>query len=114
MLARPGDKKWCLTQSMSGGEKTLTVIALVLGIQRYTPSPYYVLDEIDAALDDYNATQVAIMIKELSENSQFILITHRDVTMTKTDQLLGVSNVHGLTEVLNLNIKEALQYIAES
>ncbi|MFX1394004.1 MAG: chromosome segregation protein SMC [Promethearchaeota archaeon] len=114
MLARPGDKKWCLTQSMSGGEKTLTVIALVLGIQRYIPSPYYVLDEIDAALDDYNATQVAIMIKELSEKSQFILITHRDVTMTKTDQLLGVSNVHGLTEVLNLNIKEALEYIVES
>ena len=54
------------------------------------------------------------MIKELSEKSQFILITHRDVTMTKTDDLIGVSNVHGLTEVLNLNIKEALEQIAQS
>ena len=99
---------------MSGGEKTLTVIALVLGIQIYLPSPYYILDEIDAALDDYNASQVATMIKELSEKSQFILITHRDVTMTKTDQLLGVTNVHGLTEILNLNIKEALEIIAQS
>jgi len=113
MLARPGGKKWCLTQSMSGGEKTLTVIALVLGIQIYVPSPYYILDEIDAALDDYNATQVATMIRELSEDSQFILITHRDVTMTKTDQLLGVSNIHGLTSVINLNIQEALEQIAQ-
>lgn len=112
MLARPGGKKWCLTQSMSGGEKTLTVVALVLGIQIYTPSPYYILDEIDAAFDDHNASQVASLIKELSENSQFILITHRDVTMTKTDQLLGVSNVHGLTSVLNLNIQEALEQLA--
>lgn len=114
MLARPGGKKWCLIQSMSGGEKSLTVIALVLGIQMYIPSPYYILDEIDAALDDFNANQVALMIKELSSNSQFILITHRDVTMAKTDQLLGVSNIHGITSVLNLNIKEALDLVAES
>jgi len=103
-----------LTQSMSGGEKTLTVVALILGIQMYIPSPYYILDEIDAAFDENNANHVASMIKEMSEKSQFILITHRDVTMTKTDQLLGVSNVHGLTEVLNLNIKEALEQIAQS
>ncbi|MHA1294737.1 MAG: hypothetical protein ACTSQJ_19030, partial [Promethearchaeota archaeon] len=93
---------------------TLTVIALVLGIQMHMPSPYYILDEIDAALDDYNATQVALMIKELSKKSQFILITHRDVTMTKTDQLLGVSNIHGLTSIINLNIKEALKQLAQS
>ena len=114
ILARPGGKKWCLTQSMSGGEKALTVIALVLGIQKFVPSPYYILDEIDAALDDNNASQVGALIKELSENSQFILITHRDVTMTKTDQLLGVSNVNGLTEILNVNIREALEIIAQS
>ena len=113
MLARPGGKRMTTTQSLSGGEKTLTVIALVLGIQMYVPSPYYILDEIDAAMDDYNASQVALMIKELSEESQFILITHRDVTMTKTDQLLGVSNIHGLTSVLNLNIQEALEQIAQ-
>ncbi len=113
MMARPGEKKWCLTQSMSGGEKTLTVIALILGIQMYIPSPYYILDEIDAALDDNNANQVASMIKDLSEESQFILITHRDVTMTKTDHLLGVSNVNGLTAVLNLNIQEALAQIVQ-
>ncbi len=114
MLARPGGKKWCITQSMSGGEKTLTVVALVLGIQIYLPSPYYILDEIDASFDDYNASQVASLIKDLSKKSQFILITHRDVTMTKTDQLLGVSNVNGLTSIINLNIHDALEQIAQA
>ena len=72
IMARPGQKKWCLTQAMSGGEKTLTIIALILSIQMYKPSPYYILDEIDAALDDANASLVAELIKELSEKSQFI------------------------------------------
>ncbi|HMF34258.1 MAG TPA: chromosome segregation protein SMC [Candidatus Lokiarchaeia archaeon] len=114
MLARPGGKKWCLTQAMSGGEKTLTVIALVLGIQLYVPSPYYVLDEIDAALDDENAKMVAELISELSNRSQFILITHRDVTMARSDQLLGVTNDDGVTQVVNLNLEEVLKTIASS
>ncbi|GAB4318100.1 MAG: chromosome segregation protein SMC [Promethearchaeota archaeon] len=111
MLARPGGKKWCLTQAMSGGEKTLTVIALVLGIQMHVPSPYYVLDEIDAALDDENASKVADLIRELSHRSQFILITHRDVTMARVDQLLGVANVDGVTSVINMNLQEVLEQL---
>ncbi len=114
MLARPGGKKWCLTQAMSGGEKTLTVIALVLGIQLYIPSPYYILDEIDAALDDANAGIVAELINELANRSQFILITHRDVTMARSHQLLGVTNDDGITQVVNLNISEVLNQIAKS
>ena len=111
ILARPGEKKWCQTQAMSGGEKTLTIIALILGIQMHVPSPYYVLDEIDAALDDVNAALVADMIKELSEKSQFIIITHRDVTMARVDQLLGVSNTAGITSVLNVSISQVLGQI---
>jgi chromosome segregation protein len=112
-MARPGKKKWCLTQAMSGGEKTLTIIALVLGIQMYVPSPYYVLDEIDAALDDANASQVAEIIHQLAAQSQFIIITHRDVTMAKTDHLLGVSNLEGVTSVVNLNINGALAQLGD-
>jgi chromosome segregation protein len=113
IMARPGQKKWCLTQAMSGGEKTLTIIALVLAIQMYKPSPYYVLDEIDAALDDVNASLVADLIKDLSEKSQFIIITHRDVTMTRVDHILGVTNRAGVTAVLNLNINKVLEYFSE-
>ncbi|MHA1560682.1 MAG: hypothetical protein ACTSPA_01030, partial [Promethearchaeota archaeon] len=111
ILARPGEKKWCLTQAMSGGEKTLTIIALILGIQMHVPSPYYILDEIDAALDDVNAALVADMVKELSEKSQFIIITHRDVTMARVDHLLGVSNIEGVTSVINLSIKNVLKQL---
>ncbi len=114
MLARPGGKKWCLTQAMSGGEKTLTVIALVLGIQLYIPSPYYILDEIDAALDDANAGIVAELVNELANRSQFILITHRDVTMARSHQLLGVTNDDGITQVVNLNLNEVLNQLAKS
>ena len=113
IMARPGEKKWCLTQAMSGGEKTLTIIALILGIQMHVPSPYYVLDEIDAALDDANAAQVADLIKDLSARSQFIIITHRDVTMARTDHLLGVSNREGVSSVVNLSIKSVLEQIAK-
>ena len=96
---------------MSGGEKTLTIIALILGIQMHVPSPYYILDEIDAALDDVNAALVADMVKELSEKSQFIIITHRDVTMSRVDHLLGVSNIEGVTSVINLSIKNVLKQL---
>jgi chromosome segregation protein len=114
ILARPGEKKWCLTQAMSGGEKTLTIIALILGIQMHVPSAYYILDEIDAALDDANAALVADLIKDLSSRSQFVIITHRDVTMARTDHLLGVSNREGVTNVINLSIKSVLDQIARN
>jgi len=114
MMARPGEKKWCLTQAMSGGEKTLTIIALILGIQMHVPSPYYVLDEIDAALDDVNAALVADLIKELSSRSQFVIITHRDVTMARVDQLLGVSNREGVSNVVNLSIRNVLKELAKT
>lgn len=112
IMARPGGKKWCFTRSMSGGEKTLTIIALILGIQQYVPSPYYILDEIDASLDEVNTILVAEMIKELSSKSQFILITHREPTMERTDHLLGISIADGISSVLNINIAEALKQIA--
>lgn len=98
---------------MSGGEKTLTIIALILGIQQYVPSPYYILDEIDASLDEANTILVADMIKELSLKSQFILITHREPTMERSDQLLGISVIDGISQVVNINIVEALAQIAE-
>lgn len=108
IIARPGEKEKCNVMALSGGERTLTIIALILGIQMHVPSPYYVLDEIDAALDDANAALVAKMIKELAEKSQFIIITHRDVTMAKVDQLLGVSNIEGVTSVINLSMSTIL------
>jgi chromosome segregation protein len=76
---------------MSGGEKALTALAFVFAIQLYKPAPFYILDEIDAHLDDDNVKRISELIKHSSSASQFIVITHRDVMMTTADRLFGTS-----------------------
>ncbi|MEX2681966.1 MAG: chromosome segregation protein SMC [Candidatus Sigynarchaeota archaeon] len=106
IMARPLGKPLNEISLLSGGEKALTSLSLIFAIQQHCPSPLYILDEIDAALDDANALLVADLIKELSNRSQFIIVTHRDVTMTRVDQILGVSNVDGVTDVIQLKLSE--------
>jgi chromosome segregation protein len=112
LMARPGEKKLCSIRALSGGERSLCIIALILAIQKHKSCPWIVLDEVDAPLDDANCGIVADMIKELSNTSQFIMITHRDVSMARTDQLLGISNIGGLSSVINLSIREVLSQIS--
>lgn len=89
--ARPAGKELNRTESMSGGEKALTALAFVFAIQQFKPAPFYILDEIDAHLDDDNVKKVSELIKRSSASSQFIAITHRDVMMTTADRLFGTS-----------------------
>jgi len=89
--ARPEGKELNRTESMSGGEKALTALAFVFAIQKFKPAPFYILDEIDAHLDDDNVRKVSELIKRSSDASQFIVITHRDVMMTAADRLFGTS-----------------------
>ena len=89
--ARPAGKELNRTESMSGGEKALTALAFVFAIQLYKPAPFYILDEIDAHLDDDNVKRISELIKHSSSASQFIVITHRDVMMTTADRLFGTS-----------------------
>lgn len=89
--ARPAGKELNRTESMSGGEKALTALAFVFAIQKFKPAPFYILDEIDAHLDDENVRKVSELIKGSSGSSQFIVITHRDVMMTTADRLFGTS-----------------------
>nr|MDO8111400.1 chromosome segregation protein SMC [Candidatus Sigynarchaeota archaeon] len=112
ILARPSGKPLNEISLLSGGEKSLTSLSLIFAIQQHCPSPLYILDEIDAALDDSNAALVADLIKELSNRSQFIIVTHRDVTMTRVDQILGVSNVDGVTDVIQLKLGELSKILA--
>ncbi|MHA1679563.1 MAG: chromosome segregation protein SMC [Promethearchaeota archaeon] len=113
IMARPAGKPLNEISLLSGGEKSLTSLSLIFAIQQHCPSPLYILDEIDAALDDANAGRVATLIKNLSDRSQFIIVTHRDVTMTKVDQILGVSNVDGCTDVINLNLSQLSEMLIE-
>ena len=76
---------------LSGGEKALTALALVVALFRFKPSPFCVLDEVDAPLDDTNVARFCDIVKEMSGNVQFVVITHNKTTMELTNQLIGVT-----------------------
>jgi chromosome segregation protein len=91
ITARPPGKELRSISLLSGGEKTLTAVALLLAIFRSKPSPFCLLDEVDAALDEANAVRLAGVIQEFREQSQFIIITHKKRTMAAADVLHGVT-----------------------
>ncbi len=92
--------------SMSGGEKSLTAIAFLFAVQLYDPAPFYILDEIDAALDQKNSKKVAQMIDKHSDDAQFIVITHNDQTLQLADYVYGVSMTQGASEVMALEMPD--------
>jgi len=102
--ANPPGKKLLNIDAMSGGEKALTALAFLFALQRYRPSPFYVLDEVDAALDKENSQKVSKWIKRMSEKSQFILITHNDITLKYADRLYGVTMEEGESKILALEM----------
>lgn len=92
---------------LSGGEKSLTVIAILFAIFEINPSPFCILDEIDAALDDANIDRYKNYLKSFKDTTQFIIITHRKSTMEIADLLYGVSMENeGISKVISLNLKE--------
>jgi chromosome segregation protein len=91
IIAQPPGKRLQNVLLLSGGEKALTAIALLLAIFRFQPSPFCVLDEVDAPLDEVNTGRYAQMIQSMSFNTQFLLITHSKKTMEVSDTLYGVT-----------------------
>ena len=91
VIAQPPGKKLVNMMQMSGGEKSLTAISLLFAIQNLKPSPFCLLDEIEAALDENNVVRYADYLRKLTDNTQFIVITHRRGTMDRADRLYGIT-----------------------
>ncbi|WP_165490494.1 AAA family ATPase, partial [Protofrankia symbiont of Coriaria myrtifolia] len=105
--ARPPGKKVKRLSLLSGGERSLTAIALLLAIFRARPSPFYVLDEVEAALDDRNLGRLLEALEGLREKSQLIVITHQKRTMEIADALYGVAmRGDGVTTVISQRLRE--------
>ncbi len=91
---------------MSGGEKSLIAILFLFAIQSYNPSSLYILDEADAALDQENSRKLALLVKELSRNSQILCVTHNQTTYKSSDCLIGVSMVKGTSQLVEVDLAE--------
>ncbi len=95
-------------QLLSGGERALTAIAILFSILKMKPSPFCILDEIEAALDDANVTRYARYLKQFAEDTQFIVITHRKGTMEHADVLYGVTmQEKGISKLISVDFSEA-------
>ena len=111
LMARPPGKRNSSLALLSGGEKALTALALVFAIFRLNPSPFCVLDEVDAPLDDANVGRFCNLVKELSEQVQFIYITHNKLAMTMATDLLGVTMPEpGTSKLVTVNLEQAKEY----
>ena len=107
IIAHPPGKKLQNMMQLSGGEKALTAIALLFAIQNMKPSPFCLLDEIEAALDESNVVHYARYLHKLTKNTQFIIITHRRGTMTAADRLYGITmQEKGVSTLVSVNLIE--------
>ena len=107
ILAQPPGKKNNSLKMLSAGEKSLTAIALLFSIYQYKPSPFCILDEIDAPLDDINIKKFTDVISEYSKDTQFIMVTHNKLTMESADCIYGVTaEKKGISKVISINFAE--------
>ena len=105
IIAQPPGKKLQNMMQLSGGEKALTAIALLFAIQNLKPSPFCLLDEIEAALDESNVSRFAKYLHKLTKNTQFIVITHRRGTMEQVDRLYGITmQEKGVSTLVSVNL----------
>ncbi len=113
VMARPPGKRNSSIHLLSGGEKALTAVSLVFSIFQLNPAPFCMLDEVDAPLDDANVGRFCDMVREMSENVQFIFITHNKITMSIANQLSGVTmHEPGVSRLVAVDVEEAAKMVA--
>ncbi len=108
IMARPPGKRNSTIHLLSGGEKALTALSLVFSIFQLNPAPFCMLDEVDAPLDDANVGRFARLVEQMSEQVQFIYITHNKIAMEMAKQLMGVTMQEpGVSRLVTVNLDEA-------
>ncbi|KAI6209194.1 Structural maintenance of chromosomes protein 4 [Aphelenchoides besseyi] len=110
-VVRPPKKTWKQITNLSGGEKTLASLALVFGLHNFRPTPLYVMDEIDAALDYRNVSIIATYLKERTKNAQFIIISLRNNMFEHADRLIGIYKVNDCT--MNITYDPGMNILSE-
>jgi chromosome segregation protein len=110
IIAQPPGKRNTTIHLLSGGEKALTAVALVFAIFQLNPAPFCMLDEVDAPLDDNNIIRFCNLVKEMSQQIQFIIVTHNKTTMEMAEQLTGVTmHEPGVSRIVSVDIQEAVK-----
>jgi chromosome segregation protein len=115
VIAQPPGKKNTSIHLLSGGEKALTALSLVFSMFQLNPAPFCLLDEVDAPLDDYNTQRYCDLVRKMSDNSQFLFISHNKITMEMANQLLGITMQEpGVSRVVAVDIEEAMKLTEEA
>jgi chromosome segregation protein len=94
--------------ALSGGEKTLVALMFIFALQLFKPAPFYILDEVDAALDKPNSKNLADLVASLGADSQFIIVTHNDTVMSNADSVIGVTKADGTSKLVGIKLKQAM------
>jgi chromosome segregation protein len=107
IVARPPGKRMQNLMLLSGGEKALTAIALLFGLFRAKPSPFCILDEVDAPLDDVNTVRFVQLVRKMAAETQFVVITHNKITMEAASRLYGVTmQERGVSKLVSVELDE--------
>lgn len=115
VFAQPPGKKNSTIHLLSGGEKALSAIALVFAIFRLNPAPFCLMDEVDASLDDSNTERFCAMVRQMTDRTQFVFITHNKIAMEMAQQLVGVTmQESGVSRVVEVDVDEALRMAEEA
>ena len=111
IMAQPAGKRNARIQSLSGGEKALTAIALIFALFELNPAPFCILDEVDAPLDDQNVGRFCDLVKEISQQVQFIVVTHNKLAMEMAEQLMGITmQESGVSRTVAVDMEEAIAW----